>query len=133
MFEWMHEVVVGSSSSSSSSILFLLIFNISKLSPKKSPKRSFHDVDKFTKIINADFYIQEIWKKDCKSKNIFGRPSSSKFRKKMLKLLCILTSFWVLHAPKSWPNHFFQPFFNLFCSYLYLTNSLYIKHYTQMI
>ena len=63
MFEWMHEVVVGSSSSSSSSsssILFLLIFNISKLSPKKSPKRSFHDVDKFTKIINADFYVPEI-------------------------------------------------------------------------
>ena len=32
-------------------------------------------------------------------------------------VLCISTSFWVLHAPKSWSKHFFQPFFNLFCSF----------------
>ena len=30
------------------------------------------------------------------------------------QLLCILTSFWVLRAPKSWAKHCFQPFFNLF-------------------
>ena len=34
-------------------------------------------------------------------------------------LLCILTSFWVLCAPKSQSKHFFQLFFNLFC---YTTN-----------
>ena len=32
-------------------------------------------------------------------------------------LLYILTSFWVLRAPKSWSKHFLQPFFNLFCSF----------------
>ena len=30
-------------------------------------------------------------------------------------MLCILTSFWVLRAPKNRSKHFFQPFFNLFC------------------
>ena len=30
-------------------------------------------------------------------------------------LLCILTSFWVLRAPKSWSNYFFSAVFNLFC------------------
>ena len=33
------------------------------------------------------------------------------------QMLCISTSFWVLRAPKSWPKHFFQTFFNLFCSF----------------
>ena len=27
-----------------------------------------------------------------------------------MQVLCILTSFWVLRAPKSWSKHFFQPF-----------------------
>ena len=31
-------------------------------------------------------------------------------------LLCIMTSFWVLRAPKSWSKHFFSAVFNLFCS-----------------
>ena len=31
-------------------------------------------------------------------------------------MLCISNSFWVLRASKSWWNHFFQPFFNLFWS-----------------
>ena len=29
-------------------------------------------------------------------------------------LLCILTSFWVVQAPKSWSNYFFQPFSTFF-------------------
>ena len=33
------------------------------------------------------------------------------------RLLCISTSFWVLHAPKSWSNYFFSYIFNLFCSF----------------
>ena len=32
-------------------------------------------------------------------------------------VLCISTSFRVLAAPESWSKHFFQPFFNLFCSF----------------
>ena len=32
-------------------------------------------------------------------------------------VLCILTSFWVLHGPKSWLNYFFKDVFNLFCSF----------------
>ena len=31
-----------------------------------------------------------------------------------IKALCILTSFWVLHAPESWSKHFFQPFSTFF-------------------
>ena len=31
--------------------------------------------------------------------------------------LCISTSFRVLAAPESWSKHFFQPFFDLFCSF----------------
>ena len=31
------------------------------------------------------------------------------------RMLCILTSLWVLHPPKSWSKPFFQQFFNLFC------------------
>ena len=37
--------------------------------------------------------------------------------KNIWRLLCILTNFWVLRAPKSWSKHFFQQFFNLFCSF----------------
>ena len=32
-------------------------------------------------------------------------------------VLCIWTSFRVLAAPESWSKHFFQPFFDLFCSF----------------
>ena len=32
-------------------------------------------------------------------------------------VLCILISFWVLRAPKSWSKPFFRPLFNLFCSF----------------
>ena len=32
-------------------------------------------------------------------------------------VLCISTSFRVLAAPESWLKHFFQPFFDLFCSF----------------
>ena len=32
-------------------------------------------------------------------------------------LLCISTSFCVLHTPESWLKPFFQPFFNRFCSF----------------
>ena len=33
-------------------------------------------------------------------------------RKKYILLLCILTRFWVLRAPKSWLNYFFSAVFN---------------------
>ena len=32
----------------------------------------------------------------------------------LLHVLCILTSFWVLRASKSWWNYFFQPFLTFF-------------------
>ena len=32
-------------------------------------------------------------------------------------LLCISTSFWVLHAPKSWLIYFFWAVFNLYCKF----------------
>ena len=33
------------------------------------------------------------------------------------RVLCILTSFWVLHAPESWSNYLFSAIFNLFRSF----------------
>ena len=41
----------------------------------------------------------------------------SLFTKNSIQLLCISNSFWVLRSPKSWSKHFFQQFFNLFCSF----------------
>ena len=32
-------------------------------------------------------------------------------------MLCISTRFWVLHAPKSWSNYFFQPFSTFFAHF----------------
>ena len=49
-------------------------------------------------------------------------PTSAKSRGPNLnfsisRLLCILTSFWVLGAPESWSNYFFSAVFNLSCSF----------------
>ena len=33
------------------------------------------------------------------------------------RVLCILTSFRVMHASESWSKHFFGAIFNLFCSF----------------
>ena len=49
-------------------------------------------------------------------------PTSAKSRGPNLnfsisRLLCILTSFWVLGAPESWSNYFFLPFSTFFADF----------------
>ena len=53
-----------------------------------------------------------IWQYFC----LYSLQSKFSFATRQL-LLCILTSFWVLRAPKSWSNYFFSAVFNLFCSF----------------
>ena len=53
------------------------------------------------------------------------------------RLLCILTSFVVLRAPKSWSNYFFQPFSNFFYTFFteyYSPNQPYLTlHYCKQL